>query len=210
MKKGLFLVAILLVPSIIYLLFSLGKHHTGKLGFDGKYEVSNQGDTNFLALQFPDMVSSDGEKISNSSLEGKVVVIHFFHWPCDEGCKTEFATINNYLNQIGLNERWELLNIAIDSISLSDLGALASMKIYDGKNWFYCAPQSTEQANLLRMNAFESTHDIDHPTSTVVLLDQKQFIRARFDLKMQPQIKLLQDAIKLVVQEPHISWKTKK
>ena len=47
----------------------------------------------------------------------------------------------------------------------------------------------------------------DIPSTKVVVLDQNQRIREFFDLRLQQDNKTLQDAIKLLIQEPHISWK---
>jgi cytochrome oxidase Cu insertion factor (SCO1/SenC/PrrC family) len=138
-------------------------------------------------------------------------LLHFFHSPCPEECKTEFATINNYLNEIGKNDQWMLLNICLDSVTMGELEALSSKKLYNGSNWFYCKSEEFEVATTMFSEAFDSPRNqIKQATSTVVLLDQTQHVRARFNLKLQPEIKLLQDAIKLLIKEPHIAWKNKK
>lgn len=210
MKKGLFLVGILLVPSVIYMLFSLGEHHTSRLGFAGAYEVNVTGDTVFKPVSIPDMIDQDGNVISSSTLNGRVVLLNTFRWPCDEACATSLTTLNNYLHKTGFENDWLLLNVCLDSISQTELLELSQKKLYNGDNWSYAKSDDLTQfltdcyVNTNKVGSIENL-----PTTEVLLLDQQQRIRTFFNLRFQKDNRTMEDAIKLLIQEPHISWKEK-
>lgn len=212
MKKGLFLIGILLVPSVIYLLFSLGEHNTSRLEFFGSIEsVSEEGDTVYASLPFPELRDQHGNEVDRSVLDGRVLVLDIFSNPCDESCSDKISTLNNYLNRIGLNDEWILLSIANGPMSQVELKELSVKNLYKGGNWHF-ASFSDDLAretfvNALFIETSQVKNESEIPTSKVALLDQNQKIRAFFDTRLQRDNKTLQDAIKLLIQEPHISWK---
>jgi hypothetical protein len=115
------------------------------------------------------------------------------------------------LNRIGLNDEWILLSIANGPMSQVELKELSVKNLYKGGNWHF-ASFSNDLARETFVNAlFIETSQVksesEIPTSKVALLDQNQKIRAFFDTRLQRDNKTLQDAIKLLIQEPHISWK---
>jgi cytochrome oxidase Cu insertion factor (SCO1/SenC/PrrC family) len=212
MKKGLFLIAILLVPSVVYLLFSLGQHNTARLGFYGEVEsISENGDTVFRSVHIPKLFARDGNAVDLTSLNGRVLVVDIFDQPCGDACYDKISTLNNYLNRIGLNEEWILLSISLNPMGMSELKALSEKNLYKGGNWVFATTESKHDIDELVESLFVSTQQVgginEMPTSKVVVLDQDQRIREFFDLKLQQDNKTLQDAIKLLIQEPHISWK---
>ncbi|MEZ4720599.1 MAG: hypothetical protein R2813_01835 [Flavobacteriales bacterium] len=210
MKKGLFLVGILLVPSVIYMLFSLGEHHTSRLGFSGAYEIDEMGDTVFKPVIIPAMMDQNGNSISKSTLDGKVVLLNTFRWPCDEACATSLTTLNNYLHKTGFENDWLLLNVCLDSISQAELHEFSEKKLYSGNNWLYASSDDlTQLLTECYINTGKLSSVEELPSTEVVLLDQQQRIRTFFNLRFQKDNKTMEDAIKLLIQEPHISWKEK-
>ena len=212
MKKGLFLVGILLVPSVVYLLFSLGEHNTARLGYYGSIDkVTEAGDTIFNPLHFPRMTDQDGNELSTAELHGRVIVVDIISNPCTEACSDKISTLNNYLNRVGLNDQWVLLSIAMEPMSQSELKELSTKNLFKGGNWYFASLQDESEMTAFANALFVETMQVDGlsglPTTKVALLDQNQRIRAYFDLRLQQDNKTLQDAIKLLIQEPHISWK---
>jgi len=212
MKKGLFLIAILLVPSVVYLLFSLGQHNTARLGYYGEVEsISENGDTVFQSVPFPDLVTQNGNSMDVSNLNGRVLVVDIFDQPCDAACYDKISTLNNYLNRIGLNEEWMLLSISMKPMEMGALKNLSEKNLYKGGNWMFATAKSQSDIDELVERLFVTTGQMgsvnDIPSTKVVVLDQNQRIREFFDLRLQQDNKTLQDAIKLLIQEPHISWK---
>lgn len=213
-KKGLILIAILLVPSIVYMLFSLGEHHTAKLGFYGNIDsISDSGDTIYKSIAFPKLMDQKGAELTYEELEGKVLLVDFMNWPCDDACSDKILTLNNYLNKIGYKDQWLLMSIVSNEISPDNLKGLSQKTLYHGDNWVFARCENRDEILALQSAMFLSTQQVNSeeklPSSKVALLDQSQKIRAFFDLRLQQDNKTMQDAIKLLIQEPHISWKEK-
>ena len=211
MKKGIYLIGILLVPSVIYLLFSLGEHNMAKLGFYGDYQLSEEGDTVYQSVEMPTLLRYDGEEMLPSDWKGKAVLIHFYHWPCDETCKTRLATLNNYLHKVGMEEEWVLVSACLDETYDDALRELSSKNLYDHNNWHFVHGSDITQLQdeLLAplRNSKQADEQLLQMEDMVVLLDQDQRIRSYFDLRLQQDNKRMGDALKLIIQEPHISWK---
>lgn len=207
MKKGLFLVGILLVPSIIYLLFSLGEHRTSRLGFEGAYTIAPNGDTVFNSVALPPLTDQHGSTITTHTIAGKAILVNPFRWPCDDACATSLTTLNNYLHDTGFESDWVLLNICLDSITTDDLRGLSEKTLYKGDNWLYA--KSTDSVALARFITDCFTQDEETPILKTALLDQRQCVRTFFNLRYQQDNKKMGDAIKLLIQEPHLSWKEK-
>lgn len=212
MKKGIFLVAILLVPSVIYLLFSLGQHNMAKLGYFGEFDhVDEIGDSIVLPVAIPTLNVANDSDFQKEGLADRVILIHLFQWPCGDQCIDNIATLNNYLNRVGLNEEWALLSICRDSISQQELNDLSVKNLYKGGNWhFATSPQREELTQALFIKTDRSLSIKEITPTEVVLLDQSRRVRGFFDLRFQQDNKTMQDAIKVLIQEPHIQWKDKK
>jgi cytochrome oxidase Cu insertion factor (SCO1/SenC/PrrC family) len=215
MKKGLILIAILLLPSIVYLLFSMGEHHMARLGYYGGIDsISAQGDTFYSPMTFPSLIGEDGLEFSLKEHEGKIVMVHLFSGECNDICKTNIATINNYLHKTGFKDKWIILSISTDSVASSLLQDMAEKDLYPGDNWFYASVHNSESGKQFLENCFINTgevSDLDQISETKTLLfDQSLHLRGFFDLKLQDDNKKMEDAINVLIQEPHISWKKKK
>ena len=209
MKKGVILIAILLVPSLVYMLFSLGEHNTTRLGFYGSIiGVDDNGDTLYASVKLPDLMGMSDNKLSGDELPQKVRIIHAFNWPCDNQCVDNISTLNNYLNKVERKEDWELMSICVDSISAQNLESLSKKRIYTGDNWQFYRLQNLADQSILD-EVFEMNPSRSNPGEYIALLDQSNRVREYFNLRTQQDNKKLQDAIKLIIQEPHISWKQK-
>lgn len=215
MKKGLILAAILLLPSIVYLLFSKGEHHVARLGYYGDIDsIRTSGDTVYKPMDFPELVGENGQEFDLKAHPNRVILVHVFQSPCDENCKTNMATLNNYLYKTGLKERWMILSICLDSVSRDVLEDLAVKGMYSGGNWFYTSVRSSSDGQRFVDDCFVKTKATgsreEIPRTTMLLFDQSHRLRGFFNLKLQDDNKKMEDAIKVLMQEPHISWKEKK
>lgn len=211
MRKGLFLIVILLFPSIIYLLFSLGQHNVKKLEFYGSYTISAEGDTIYNPVSLPDLVDASGETISAKTLEGKVIVVDVIDQPCDEGCRTKMATLANYLHKLDMRDRWMLVTISMSNEHPEELSALAGDVANLGENWSIAsamdpaALQSFLDEVFVKTGRANSVEEL--PSKEFMILDQGGHIRSYFDSRIYKENRKLEDAIKVLIQEPHIEWK---
>lgn len=213
MRKGIILILVLLFPSIIYLLFSLGKHHVERLGFYGDYTVE-EGDTVYVPAPLPTLVDQRGALWTPGQLEGKVLVIDLFRWPCEEQCKTKMATLTNYLNKVGHTDQWLLISICLsDSVGEDVLDELSTRHLYEGGNWHFARAAEPAELDRFLEYAFVHTGRVKNisalPSDEFLLLDQGGRIRSFFDSRIYKENKKLEDAIKLLLKEPFIDWKEK-
>ncbi|MBT3647355.1 MAG: redoxin domain-containing protein [Flavobacteriales bacterium] len=211
MKKGIYLIIILLFPSIIYMLFSLGEHKVKRVGYFGEYSVQ-EGDTTYNPVPLLSLRSSDGEHLSTDDLRGRVVIINLINWPCDEECYKQGATLANYLNDLGNNEQWVLYTISIDTgTSLEELADHSSKYIVEMTNWSFLMPTNQEELNAWLDYLFVQTGRVssitDLPSEEFVMLDQNGIIREYFNSGIYKENKKMQDALKMLLKEPHLSWK---
>ena len=89
MKKILILLAVLAVPSALYLLLVSGEHNFKTLPFYGPKEtVEKNGKIDTLYHKIPvfSFVNQDGETLSDKDLDGKVYVADFFFTRCKGIC----------------------------------------------------------------------------------------------------------------------------
>jgi len=101
-----------------------------------------------------------------------------------------------------------LMSICVDSISAQNLESLSKKRIYTGDNWQFYRLQNLADQSILD-EVFEMNPSRSNPGEYIALLDQSNRVREYFNLRTQQDNKKLQDAIKLIIQEPHISWKQK-
>lgn len=215
MRKGIYLLVILLFPSIIYMLFSLGTHNVGRLGFYGDAELSAEGDSIFQPVPSIQLKEALGASFPLSSLEGKIVVLDVIDWPCDETCKKTGVTLANYLVDVEKKEEWVVLTICINSaVDEAVLADFASKHLAEGVNWRFVTAESEAELEQFLNYVFIDTKQLksleELPTQDVVLMDSQLRLRAYFDSRIHKENKKLEDAIKLIIQEPFISWKEKK
>lgn len=214
MKKGFYLLAILLFPSIIYMLFSLGEHHVKKMPHYGKYAITEMGDTIFQPVPNLSLLRSDGEQISLNEYENRALVINRFNLPCDDDCKTRGATLANYLNELAETEKWAILNLCVDvDADLNELKAVAKAHDIGMNNWFFAAATNAQELDDFLKYVFVDTKQAtsinDLPNNTIVMIDQQHVVREFFDSKIYQDNKKLEDAIKMALKESHMSWKNK-
>lgn len=212
MRKGIILLLILLFPSIVYLLFSLGEHNVERMGFYGEVSINASGDSVYKSVPELYLRASDSTRFSLNELKGKPLIIDFLPWPCDEPCMKKGVTLVNFLNEVGMNDQWSVLSIVMDDgITGSQLIELRNKHLPEMENWSFVAAVDSMQLSHWVDYAFLKIGRISNinqmPANEVVLLDQQGRIREYFDLRIHKQSSKMEDAIKLLLQEPHIEWK---
>ncbi|MEQ9186228.1 MAG: hypothetical protein RLP15_00725 [Cryomorphaceae bacterium] len=212
MRKGFILLLILLFPSIIYLLFSLGEHHVEKIGSFGDFKVNELGDTSYVPV--PDIVftNQNGDVMHMDDFRGKPVVIDVIDVPCDEACGKKGVTLVNYLNEVPEREKWVVLSIGRRSeVTVEELKQLQKAHLPEMDNWYFVTAEDEMELTAFLDYVFVQPGNVatleDLPGKDFVLLDQQGIIRAYFDSRIHKENRKLEDAIKLIMKEPFMPWK---
>jgi peroxiredoxin len=215
MRKGIYLIIILLFPSIIYMLFSLGEHRVEKIRSYGAYEVNSEGDTIYQPVPDLELIDQNGERHQLSDWSGKPIVLDVFSNPCDEPCKKKGVTLVNYLNELPEREQWSVLSLSLQpGIEKTELSALHANHMPEMTNWHFVSATDTSDLNGFLSYVFIETGVeqamSDLPSRFFVLIDQSGVIRSYFDSRIYKENRKLEDAVKLLLQEPYLTWKEKK
>lgn len=214
MKKGFYLVAILLFPSIIYMLFSFGEHHVEKMPSYGRFEVNDEGDTIYQRVPELNIQLADGSITQLSEFADRALVLNLFEMPCDDACRKKGATLANYLNELGGTDKWAIINLCItENTDVSELNEIAKAHDIGMKNWYFVSAVEANQLNEFLTYIFVETKMAESldmlPNDNFVLLDQSHVVREFFNSRIYKENKKMEDAIKMVLKEPHMSWKNK-
>ncbi|MEX2597173.1 MAG: hypothetical protein WEC59_09625 [Salibacteraceae bacterium] len=215
MRKGVFLILILLFPSIVYMLFSLGEHRVERLSMLGDYSVDDAGDTSYSVIPDLHLIGSDGKEFSLRDFEGKPIVLDIFENPCLEPCRKKGVTLVNYFNDFGEEEKWVIISVANDvSIDLDELRTLHKEHMPEMKNWLFAKPASLSSFDSFVEYTYVKTGNIatvnDLPSDDYLLIDQQGVMRAFFDSRIYNENRKMGDAIKLLLKEPFLTWKDEK
>lgn len=215
MRKGLFLVIILLFPSIIYMLFSLGEHRVEKIRSYGEYMLSDTGDTVYLPLPDLGLIDESGNEFFISDLRGKPIVLDVFASPCDQPCMKKGVTLVNYLNELPERDKWAVLSLSLSpEIGMLELKELRNQHLPEMENWMFVKAKDSAELNTFLSYLFVQSKQeqslSELPSKYFALIDQQGVIRAFFDSRIYKENRKLEDAIKLLLQEPYLTWKEKK
>jgi len=212
MRKGIYLILILLFPSIIYMLFSLGEHRVEKIRSYGEYTVNEDGDTIYQPV--PDLVFMThlGEVMHLEDLRGKPIVLDVFSLPCDGACKKKGVTLVNYLNELPERDKWVVLSLAGSAgTSEGELAQIQKEHMPEMLNWYFASAEDQAELDELLRYVFVSTGIVssldDLPEKDFALIDQQGVIRSYFDSRIYKENRKLEDAVKLLLQEPYLTWK---
>ncbi len=215
MRKGFYLLVILLFPSIIYMLFSLAQHNVARLEFYGQTAVSAEGDTIYQSVPNIRLHEAKGGDFALHDLAGKIIVLDIIDWPCDEACRKKGVTLANYLVDVEEKENWMVLSVCLNpNTPEEELADFASKHLAEGVEWKFVTADNPKELNTFLDYVFVETQTLQSrselPSRHYVLLDRELRIRSFFDSRIHKEVKKLEDAIKLIIQEPFISWKEKK
>jgi peroxiredoxin len=215
MRKGLFLIIILLFPSIIYMLFSLGEHRVEKIRSYGQFEMADNGDTVFLPVPELRLVDDNGSVFSVSDLRGKPIVLDVFTMPCDQPCMKKGVTLVNYLNELPERDQWVVLSLSLSpDLNQESLKMLRNQHLPEMENWMFVSALDSTELNAFLSYLFVETNQEaslkELPSKYFALIDQQGVIRSFFDSRIYKENRKLEDAIKLLLQEPYLTWKEKK
>lgn len=222
-KKFIYLIAILLLPSIFYLFLYTGKHNFHRLEFIGPKEavLNDDGkyDTIYHQIPYFEFVNQDGNKITRDDLLGHVYITDFFFATCPTICPKMTTNMSYLQEKFKDNKNLKFLSITVnpEHDSVSVLKEYAEKVHADTKSWDFVTGNKDSIYDIAFNGFFVSTQrDSIAPggflhSGMLILVDKNAHIRGYFDGTTHKEIKeKLIDAIDILYKEDVVPLKGKK
>ena len=222
-KKFIYLIAILLLPSIFYLFLYTGKHNFHRLEFVGPKEavLNDEGkyDTIYHQIPYFEFVNQDGNKITRDDLLGHVYITDFFFATCPTICPKMTTNMSYIQEKFKDNKNLRFLSITVnpEHDSVSVLAEYAKKVHADTKSWDFVTGNKDSIYDIAFNGFFVSAQrDSIAPggflhSGMLILIDKNAHIRGYFDGTTHKEIKeKLIDAIDILYKEDVVPLKGKK
>lgn len=223
LKKIIILLAILLMPSLFYLLLYTGEHNYKKLPYYGNKTAqrNDEGkyDTTYHTIPYFEFTNQDGKKITRDDLLGKVYVADFFFVTCPTICPkmtTNMAYIQNkFIDRKDLRFLSITVNPEEDSVAV--LKEYAKKVHANTANWDFVTGNKEKIYDIAFSGFFVNVAKDSIAeggflhTQLLILVDKKGHIRGYFDGTVYSEMKKdLTDAIDILYREEIVPLKGKK
>lgn len=214
MRKVGYLFLILLLPSLIYITLSTGKHGVVSLPYIGEKQTYANGDSGYYSIVIP-AINSVEEQL-NEKLIDKILVINLVGNECMADCDRALSQIRELQSKFA-----EYPDIYTITLSFSDTAnyTLLQSKIddyaADSERWFLGNFRDYSHSDfvlndLLLRDSIADVSVINQLVGKTVILDKNRHIRGYFDAKQYTQYKELVDALKVLKAEEFIRTKSGK
>jgi protein SCO1/2 len=222
-KKITYLVAILLLPSVVYLFLYTGEHNFTKLEYIGPREaiLNSEGkyDTNYHQIPYFEFINQDGKKVTRDDLLGHVYVADFFFATCPTICP-KMTTNMSYLQKKfkdNINLRFLSITVNPENDSVAVLADYAKKVHADTDSWDFVTGNKDSIYDVAFNGFFVSAQpDSIAPggflhSGMLILVDKNAHIRGYFDGTTHKVIKeQLIDAIDILYKEDLVPLKGSK
>lgn len=222
-KKVIYLVAILLLPSLFYMFLYTGKHNFHRLEYIGPKEVvlndNGKYDTNYHQIPYFEFINQDGKKVTRDDLLGHVYIADFFFATCPTICPKMTTNMSYIQNKFKDNKNLRYLSITVnpEHDSVSVLRAYADKVHADTKSWDFVTGNKDSIYEIAFNGFFVSAQrDSIAPggflhSGMLILVDKNAHIRGYFDGTTHKEVKeQLIDAIDILYKEDVVPLKGKK
>lgn len=201
------ILAVLVLPSVAYLLISTGKNDYQRLEIFGPKEASRiPGDTIYHTIAPFELVSSSGNPFGSDSLKNKIFVAEFFFATCQTICPKMSMQMKRVQEAYLDDKEISLISITVNP-EKDTVPALAEyahkMGAIPGK-WSFLTGQKRPIYDLARNSFFLAAmpgdggpDDFIH-SEKLVLVDKEMRIRGYYDGTDYADVNLLMDEIKVL------------
>lgn len=189
--KVIIVLAVLMLPSIAYLLLQSGENQYQKLRIYGPREApeDSNADTVFHSVQSFNLIAHTGKPFSSSQLDGKIYVADFFFVTCQTICPKMTMQMKRvqeaFKNDTSVLLVSHTVNPANDTVEV--LMGYASEYGADGEKWFFLTGDKKIIYDLARHSYFITalpgdggSHDFIH-SEKLILVDPDKRIRGYYD-----------------------------
>lgn len=208
-KQLLFLLFVLLFPSLLYILLSTGKHNFIRLGYVGPKTVNNAGDTSYHSIAPFSFTNQYGEQVSDESLQGKIYVANFFFATCEGICPAMSSQLLRLQERFADKKDLVLLSHTVDP-EHDDVEVLHaySEKYKAIKNkWHFVTGNKADIYTLAQKSYLVNALEADDPSAEeafihselFILIDKEKHIRGIYDGTSTAAVNDLIDDIKVLM-----------
>ena len=213
MKKVLILIAILIIPSVAYLLIKSGKNQYKTLEYFGPREPvirSENGntvtDTVYHTVGTFSLLDSDSNIVTERITENKVFVADFFFTTCTTICPKMTMQLKRVQDKFRNDSTVNIVSFTVDPGNDTPAVLKAYAKKYDaipGK-WYFLTGPRDQIYDLARHSYFITAMEGDgHPDAFVhseqlVLIDREKHIRGFYDGTDYHDVKKLMEDIEVL------------
>ena len=224
--KPIILITILLVPSVLYLMLTTGRHNIQSLQYFGPKAVDEKQvngktviDSIYHTVEPFQLLNSDSQLFdSKIQLKDKIYIANFFFTNCPTICKQSQALLKTVQNRFENFEDIDILSITVDPDNdtpqkLKEFSTLVGAK---KGQWFFLTGNKDYIYNLaLKSYLVNVSEDakadggILH-SDLMLLVDRKGRIRGMFEGSSAKDVKRLIDETKVLVAEYNLSKRSNK
>ncbi len=216
MKKSLLLLVILLLPALVYLFFSTGRHgfmhlpifypeDTKTIVVDGKERI----DTIYHTIPSFKFIDQDGDTVTEKLFEGKNFVANFFFTTCPSICPKMMSQMSRLNEATNKTEDFLILshsvNPAHDSVPV--LAEYAKLMHADPKKWMLVTGNKKDIYDIA-IDGYKLAvgEDARAPggflhSEMMVLIDKDKRVRGYYDGTDSAQVNKLVNDIKILTAE---------
>lgn len=223
-KQHFILIAILLLPSLIYVFLTTGKHHFISLPYFGSREAVTKTvngkvitDTIYHSIAPFRFLNQDGDTITEKKFEDRIYVADFFFTTCQSICPKMAVNLALVQEKFKDNDSVLILSHTVNPQhdSASVLKAYAQLVHADLKKWtFVTGPKQSVYDMAIKSYLLPAGEDAQAEggflhSEQLILVDKGKHIRGIYDGTSLPDVNKLIDDIKLL-QADYIIQKAKK
>jgi protein SCO1/2 len=224
-KKGLVLFGILLLPSILYLTLTTGKHNFVHLPVyyplttkDTIIKGRKLTDTIYHTIPPFTLVDQTGNKFTDKDLHGKIYVADFFFTTCPGICKDMAAQLIRVQEKFKTFQGFAIVSHTVDpkKDTLEALQDYARLVKADNKTWHLCTGnRDTIYALGVDQYKLPAQEDAKAPggflhSEYFVLVDKDKRIRGYYDGTKTTEVDKLIEDIKVLLAEYQLELKKNK
>lgn len=222
--KPLLLLAILILPSALYLLLTTGKHNIKSLQFFGPKSTVEKNvngkivvDTVYHSIRPFTLLDQDSTEFNSvARLKDKIYVVNFFFTSCPTICKETQSLLRTVQERFSNFEDVDLLSITVDpdNDTPSKLNEFSKIVGANKDQWFFLTGNRDYIYELASKDfLLNASKDSTAPggflhSDMMLLIDRNQHIRGMFEGSSAKDVKRLIDEVKVLIAEYNLAKKS--
>lgn len=219
-KKSITLLAVLLFPSILYIILATGKQNFIHLQYFGPKEVvykkingKTKPDTSYFTVPPFNFINQSGKIITEQDYKNRIYVADFFFTSCKSICPKMATQLFEVQEKFKDYDSVLILSHTVnpEKDSVSVLAQYAEKVHANSKKWNLVTGDKTKIYDIARNGYFVTAmkgdggpDDFIH-TETFILIDKEKHIRGIYDGTSTKDVNRLIDEIKVLLAEYIVS-----